>query len=137
MSRGDRRKNSAIGGRHVFGNLYDVDEAIACDEGRLRKAVLEAADLVGMRVAEIKSWTFGGKKGGVSVIAILVGSHIAVHTWIEYRYATVDVYISEAQKDPWRAFEHLVKVLKPRYYTVSYADRSSLTLIKTPRRPAL
>lgn len=120
------------GGRHVFGNLYDVDVAVASDEIAMRRAVEDAARAGGMEILELRSWAFGGRKGGVSVIAILRESHIAVHTWIEYRYATVDVYTGSEKADPWRAFEHLTKVLKPRYYTVSYADRSSLSLVKSP-----
>ena len=79
-------------GKHYYANLYDIDVKAAADEEGLRKVVLEAVNKAKMRLVEIKSWKFGGKKGGVSVIALVEESHIAVHTWLEYRYATVDVY---------------------------------------------
>jgi S-adenosylmethionine decarboxylase len=79
-------------GKHVYGNLYEVDVSIAESEEKLREIVIEASKLANMTLYEVKSWGFGGKKGGISVIALVLESHIAVHTWIEYRYATVDVY---------------------------------------------
>ncbi len=118
-------------GKHVYGNLYEVDIEIAKDEERLKQMVVEASKLANMTLYEVKSWSFGGKKGGVSVIALVLESHIAVHTWIEYRYATVDVYTCGEKSDPWKAFEYIVANLKPKYYTVNYADRSSFEAIRT------
>ncbi len=118
-------------GKHVYGNLYDVDVSIAGDEAKLREIVVEAARKGNMTLYDIKSWSFGGKKGGVSVIALVVESHIAIHTWVEYRYATVDVYTCGENSDPWAAFNHIVKALRPKYYTVNYADRSSFGAIRT------
>ncbi len=123
----DKRR---VVGKHVYGNLYDVDLSVASDEERLRSVVEEAARLGGMRLWELKSWSFGGEKGGVSVIALVLESHIAVHTWIEYRYATVDVYTCGEHSDPFKAFEHIVKALKPRFYTFNYADRSSMPSVE-------
>lgn len=124
-------KEDRIVGKHVYGNLYEVDVEIASNEERLKSIVLESAKLANMTVYDVKSWSFGGRKGGVSIIALVIESHIAIHTWIEYRYATVDVYTCGEKSDPWKAFEYIVSQLKPKYYTVNYADRSSLTFIKS------
>ncbi|MEM1568714.1 MAG: adenosylmethionine decarboxylase [Thermofilaceae archaeon] len=126
----EERRDGVVG-KHVYGNLYDVDLSVAADEEKLKRIVLEAAQLGKMRVWDLRSYSFGGDKGGISVIALVVESHIAVHTWIEYRYATVDVYTCGEQSDPFKAFEHIVKALKPRFYTFNYADRSSQPSLKT------
>lgn len=112
-------------GKHVFGNLYDLDEELLTDKDRLEKIVLEAVNIAKMNLVEIKSWKFGGKKGGVSVIALVEESHIALHTWNEYRYATLDVYTCGEHSDPQAAFNYIVSQLKPRRYQMFYADRSS------------
>ena len=117
--------NDRVVGRHVYGNLYDPDPEIIRNEEKLREVVVEAAKLANMTLVELKSWRFGGDKGGVSVIALVVESHIAIHTWVQYNYATVDVYTCGSRSDPWRAFNYIVSVLKPKEYTVNYADRSS------------
>ena len=124
-------KDDRVIGKHVYGNLYEIDAEIAGDEERLRNVVLEAAREANMTVYDIRSWSFGGKKGGVSVIALVVESHIAVHTWVEYRYATVDVYTCGEKSNPWKAFNVIIASLKPKYYTVNYADRSSFSFIRS------
>ncbi len=113
-------------GKHVYANLYGVDPKILSDEKLLKEMVIEAAKLANMTLIEVKSWSIGGKKGGVSVIALVTESHIAIHTWVEYRYATVDIYTCGERSDPWKAFNYVVSVLKPKYYVVNYADRSSV-----------
>ncbi|MBP1357823.1 MAG: adenosylmethionine decarboxylase [Sulfolobus sp.] len=112
-------------GKHVFGNLYDIDEKLLIDREFLERLVLEAVQIANMKLVEIKSWSFGGKKGGVSVIALVEESHIALHTWNEYKYATLDVYTCGEHSDPEAAFMHIVENLKPRRYQMFYADRSS------------
>ncbi len=121
MERSDR-----IIGRHVYGNLYGVDPELLWDEEGLKRLVVEAAREANMTLVEVKSWKFTGFHGGVSVIALVLESHIAIHTWPDYKYATVDVYTCGERGDPWRAFNYIVEKLRPKHYVVHYADRSSL-----------
>jgi len=114
-------------GKHVFGNLYEVDISVISDEERLREIVIKAIEEANAKLWEIKSWKFGGEKGGVSVIALVMESHVAVHTWTEYRYATVDIYTCGEHTDPKKAFDYILSQLKPKYYTYNYADRSSFS----------
>jgi S-adenosylmethionine decarboxylase len=115
-------------GKHLYANLYDVDRKLLEDEELLRGLVLDAVKAAHSTLIEIKSWKVGGKKGGVSVIALVDESHIALHTWVEYSYATLDIYTCGAHTDPWAAFNLVIQVLKPRKYKVGYADRSQTTL---------
>ncbi len=115
-------------GRHVYGNLYEIDLNVASDEERLKRVVIDAAKAANAKIYDIRSWKFGGEKGGVSVIALVVESHIAIHTWTEYRYATVDVYTCGDSSDPKKAFDIIISELKPRYYTFNYVDRSSFKI---------
>jgi S-adenosylmethionine decarboxylase len=109
-------------GKHVYANLYDVDPKVLADEGRLAELVAEAAREVGLDVVEIKSWSFGGRKGGVSVIAVLAGAHMVMHTWVEYRYATLDILVT-GDADPTKLFEKVVSALKPRSYRFGFTYR--------------
>lgn len=118
------REDRVIIGKHVYGNLYDIPAEIAGDEKYLVETVIKAAELANMTLVDVKHYKFGGLKGGVSVLALIIESHIAIHTWIEYRYATVDIYTCGEKSDPWRAFKHIVERIKPRDYTVNYADRT-------------
>ncbi len=115
-------------GKHVFGSLYDLGEERAYeDEEWLEGVVVRAAELSGATVIESRSWKIPGPKGGVSVIVLVDESHLAVHTWKEYRYATVDIYTCGDHTDPWKAWDFILSILKPARHTVNYADRSQLT----------
>ena len=113
-----------IVGKHCYANLYGINVDRGFDEEGLRMVVARAAEESNMKIVDLKSWRFGGRKGGVSVIAIVVESHIAVHTWPSYGYATVDVYTCGANSDPRRGIKIIIDYLEPREYEVSYVDRS-------------
>ncbi len=115
-------------GKHIFANLYDLDPQTINDENFLKNLVVNAAHLANMTLVEVKSWKVEGIKGGVSVLALITESHIALHTWVEYKYATIDIYTCGEKSDPWTAFEYVLSTLKPKTFKVNYVDRSSAPL---------
>ena len=112
-------------GKHIYSNLYSCSSAAMTDEEELRSIVIEAAKAARMTVWDTKAWKFGGPKGGVSAIALILESHIAIHTWNEFQYATVDVFTCGEKSEPRLAFQHIVERLKPASVTKHFADRSS------------
>lgn len=115
-----------IVGRHVYGNLYGVKKELLWDKELLEETVRKAAEIANMHLLEMKTWIVEGFHGGISVIALVLESHISLHTWPDYGYATVDVYTCGEKGDPWKAFNYIVSRLKPKFYKVHYADRSSI-----------
>ena len=109
-------------GKHVMANCYGIRDDVTEEE--LVRVVVESAELANMTLVEVRSWSFEGEKGGVSVIALVVESHIAVHTWSKHRYATVDVYTCGADSDPWVAAKKIIEYLRPERVVFSYRDRS-------------
>ncbi|MEM4328826.1 MAG: adenosylmethionine decarboxylase, partial [Candidatus Caldarchaeum sp.] len=120
-----RTVHKQIVGKHVFGNLYGCSEEVLRDQKLLRQVVLDAVNLSKMTLVSLRSWRFGGEKGGVSVIALVKESHIAVHTWQQYRYATVDIYTCGEHSDPDKGFDYVVNRLCPEKVVKHVADRSS------------
>ncbi len=109
-------------GKQVYGSLYNCDKEILKDNQRLQEIVKEASIEGNMTLLDIRSWKIGE---GVSVVAIILESHITIHTWPEYDFATVDVYSCGAHTDPRKAFFHIAKELKSEKYEIKEADRSS------------
>ncbi|MDE1871489.1 MAG: adenosylmethionine decarboxylase [Candidatus Micrarchaeota archaeon] len=112
-----------IVGSHVFGNLYEPDDRLVNDEAFLKDMVLKAVGVAKMTLVEVKSWSFGGKKGGITVMALITESHVVLHTWNEYKYATLDIYTCGGKAKPHEAFKYIVKSLKPKRHHAFYADR--------------
>lgn len=119
-------KTETIIGKHVYGNLYGCDKNALSNVDLLKKLIIEAAKIAKMTLIEVKSWKFGGEKGGVSVIALVVESHIAIHTWPNYEYATVDVFTCGEKSDPDKSFEYICGILAPKKAIKHYADRSAI-----------
>jgi len=116
------RQSPRVVGKHVYGNLIGCRNIEALRDPKiLEEIVVEAAEAGNMTILDIKSWKIGE---GVSVVAIILESHIAIHTWPEYRYATVDVYSCGDHTDPMKAFEKIVEALQPEEVKYGTADRS-------------
>jgi len=119
--RGALAQISSVVGKQVYGELYDCDVETLKDEQRLREIVTNAARVGNMTLLDVKSWKIGE---GVSVMAIVLESHITIHTWPEYAFATVDVYSCGAHTDPKKAYLYIVEQLGAKKYTIKEADRS-------------
>ncbi|MCS7146282.1 MAG: adenosylmethionine decarboxylase [Nitrososphaerota archaeon] len=117
---------SGVVGKHVYGNLYGCESRLLSDLRCLKKLVEDAAKVANMTLVELRGWRFGGEKGGVSVIALVVESHLALHTWPKYGYVTLDIFTCGDKSDPMRAFEYICQALKPERVVQHYADRSSI-----------
>ncbi len=115
-------------GKHVFGNLYDIKDGYLKNIILIKNIVIEAAKIGNMHIIDIMERQFKSQlsndNGGVSIIALIEESHIAIHTWPESKYATVDVYSCGNDSDPDLAFKYIVYSLKPKSYKVYHANRS-------------
>ncbi len=108
-------------GKHVYGNLYGCDERILSDPAALRRIVEAAARHGNMTLLDIRYWKIDP---GVSIVGIILESHITIHTWPEHRFATVDVYSCGSHTDPVKAFNYIVKALKAERVEYEISDRS-------------
>ncbi|HDI02380.1 MAG TPA: adenosylmethionine decarboxylase [Ignisphaera sp.] len=98
-------------GKHVAGDLYECSFEKLTDVSYLLRVVQEAARAGNMTLLDIKTWKIGL---GVSIVGIVLESHISIHTWPEYRFATVDVYSCGSHTNPEKAFEKIVEALEAR-----------------------
>ncbi|MGC8567934.1 MAG: adenosylmethionine decarboxylase [Candidatus Micrarchaeia archaeon] len=122
-----KEKEVEIIGKHVYGNLYSISPALLTGIDFLSKKIEEAARAGNAHIIEIITKKFpdiNGYEGGVSVIALLEESHIALHTWPEGAYATLDVYTCGKEADPQKIFDYMTNVLKPAHFDSYTADRS-------------
>ena len=107
-------------GRHVYGELYGCDPELLMNEKYLVEVVKEAVRMGGFTLLDVKAWKISP---GVSVVAIILESHISIHTWPEYGFATVDVYTCGVRGDPFLAYKYIVEALRAKRYTMKYTTR--------------
>lgn len=92
-------------GRHILVEFYDCNPDILNDEIYIETEMLEGARKA---KATIISSTFHKfSPHGVSGVIVIAESHIAIHTWPEYKYAAVDIFTCGETIDPWVIYKHL------------------------------
>lgn len=102
------QKRILVYGKHVVGNMYECEQGKLMDVTFLVNIVKEAATVGNMILLEVKSWKIGL---GVTVFGIVLESHISIHTWPEYSFATADVYTCGSHTDPEKAFNFIAEKL--------------------------
>jgi len=96
-------------GRHILVEYYNCDPEVLKDpeliEREMKQASLEAkATIVESVFHHFSPW-------GVSGAVIVEESHLTIHTWPEYGFASADFFTC-GDIDPWKSFEYLEKILK-------------------------
>ncbi|EQD51160.1 S-adenosylmethionine decarboxylase proenzyme [mine drainage metagenome] len=115
-------------GKHVYGNLYGIELKNLTDLSALTKLVVDSAKAGNLHILELITKKFSdinGIPGGISVIALIEESHIALHTWPESLYATLDIYSCGSATYPDIAFKHIVSKLNPKKVKSWTADRGN------------
>jgi spermidine synthase len=95
-------------GLHVLASLYECsNESLLTDADGVLDEVRAAVERAGLqRVTDCRHSFVEG--GGVSVVTVLAESHVAVHTWPEFRAVTLDVYTCSYQRDNSSSARELV-----------------------------
>jgi spermidine synthase len=95
-------------GLHVLASLYECGaESLLTDAEAVLGEVRDAVAAEGLtRVADCRHRFVEG--GGVSAVVVLAESHVAVHTWPEFRAVTLDVYTCSYHRDNSAAARGLI-----------------------------
>jgi len=108
-------------GRHIIADFRGCSFSVLSDVKVLREELIKAAKTAGATVLGDVFHKFGDR--GVTGIAIVGESHLSIHTWPEHGYVAVDIFTCGDHADPWKAYESLKKVLKPKYVGVMELKR--------------
>lgn len=114
-------------GRHILVEFTGCNADILNDVAVIEKTMIEAAQKAGATVINTNFHHFS--PWGVSGVVVIQESHLAIHTWPEYRYAAVDLFTCGETVDPWVSFEWLKTILEASYSALEM-KRGSLNLIK-------
>jgi len=96
-------------GRHLLLELLDCDPEALNSLDIVRTSMVEAAKRAQATIVDIVFHEFN--PFGISGVVVIAESHLAIHTWPEYRYAAVDVFSCGESLQPQLAVDYLVEQL--------------------------
>lgn len=114
-------------GRHILVEFSNCNAQVLNDAQIVEEAMIKAAKTAGATV--INSTFHHFSPWGISGVVVIQESHLAIHTWPEYKYAAVDLFTCGESVDPWVCFEHLKQIFQANYSAMEL-NRGSLHLIK-------
>jgi len=113
-------------GKHLIIELYECDKALLDDTITIEETMVRAAQKSGAHVLGSKFHHFNPI--GVSGVVVIAESHLAIHTWPEYDFASIDIYTCGEDVDPWVAYRALVEGFKSQKPTVIEMKRGLLDI---------
>jgi S-adenosylmethionine decarboxylase len=94
-------------GRHLLLELFECDATALSSLTTVKTSMLEAATRAHATIVNHVFHEFS--PFGVSGVVVIAESHLAIHTWPEYRFAAVDVFSCGEVLQPQLAAEYLAE----------------------------
>ncbi|HHT9129373.1 MAG TPA: adenosylmethionine decarboxylase [Candidatus Brocadiaceae bacterium] len=93
-------------GRHVILEMWGCGKAIIDNADSVKEILIKATEAIKATLVDVVCHRFSPY--GVTGVAILAESHISVHTWPEYGYAAVDIFICGNTINPMNAASYMI-----------------------------
>ena len=113
-------------------------EAFECEANSLRDAAaLQSvfADVIadlGLKIVGAPHWHQFGGEAGITGLVMLTESHLACHTYPEYRTATFNLYCCRTRPE-WNWKENLSEMLGAQKVKVTKIERGETAEISNPK----
>lgn len=111
-------------GRHIVVEAFDCDDGTLNNTQLLRLMLLDAVREANMTVCGEIFHEFSPH--GVTGVVVVKESHISIHTWPEYGYASIDIFTCGNYSNPWKAYQYIIDTLKPKRIQVIELKRGVL-----------
>ena len=99
-------------GKHLLLELKDCNRETIDNLEFIKEILCETAEKIGATIVNQAFHKFAPQ--GVSGVVVIAESHISIHTWPEYGYASVDVFTCGDIIDPKSAINLLVEKLEAK-----------------------
>ncbi len=97
-------------GQHILVEFYDCSPEELDDVVHIERSMVQAAEEANATIINTSFHHFSPY--GVSGVVVIQESHLSIHTWPEYGYASVDIFSCGDTVDPWAAYKSLKVSLK-------------------------
>ena len=115
-------------GRHVIVELYDCKPSLLDDVTYVQNAMQNAAQEAGATIINLTFHHFSPY--GVSGVVVIQESHLAMHTWPEWGFASIDLFTCGESTDPWKCYTVLKDAFSASHGSTIEMRRGQLELLK-------
>ncbi|MEM9904144.1 MAG: polyamine aminopropyltransferase [Cyanobacteria bacterium P01_D01_bin.44] len=115
-------------GRHILVEFHGCSAEILNEVPLIESSMVEAAKESGATI--ISSVFHHFSPFGVSGVVVIQESHLAIHTWPEYRYAAVDLFTCGDSVNPWVSYKMLKRAFQAEHGSAVEIDRGQLELLE-------
>ncbi len=115
-------------GRHVIVELYDCKPSLLDDVTYVQNAMQNAAQEAGATIINLTFHHFSPY--GVSGVVVIQESHLAIHTWPEWGFASIDLFTCGESTDPWKCYTVLKDAFLASHGSTIEMRRGQLELLK-------
>jgi len=115
-------------GRHIIVEYYDCTPEILNDVVKIEKSMEAAAEEAGATI--INSTFHHFSPYGVSGVVVIQESHLAIHTWPEFGYASVDLFTCGDTVNPWVSYQMLKEAFNAGHGSAVELSRGEMALLK-------
>lgn len=88
-------------GRHLVADFHGCTADLN-DPEKVMEVLENACEAAGATIVSRTGHHFSPY--GVTAVVVIAESHLAIHTWPEFKYAAVDFFTCGSSVDPWVAF---------------------------------
>jgi S-adenosylmethionine decarboxylase len=125
-------------GTHLLADFHGVDAARLQDGAELETTLRDAALGAGAHILYSHLHGFG-EGAGVTGVVLLAESHISIHTWPEYGFAAVDIFMCGSAQ-PQLALAIIEAALQARSFELRTIERGSQPghvpdIMRAPQHP--
>jgi S-adenosylmethionine decarboxylase len=108
--------------------IIDIDEIkndkLLCDIEAVEKVLSTAALMCGATILSSRFHEFG-EGCGITGVLVLSSSHFSIHTWPEFGYAALDVFMC-GENNPMDCMEYLLKQFGTNTYKYKLLNRGMM-----------
>ena len=115
-------------GRHILVEFHGCSADILNDVPLIEHDMIESATRAGATI--INSVFHHFSPFGVSGVVVIQESHLAIHTWPEYRYAAVDLFTCGDSVNPWVSYESLKAAFQAEHGSAVEINRGQPELLQ-------
>ena len=115
-------------GRHIIVELYDCKPELLNDVVHIEKSMESAAEDAGATI--INSTFHHFSPYGASGVIVIQESHLAIHTWPEYGFASVDLFTCGDTVNPWVSYQILKEKFGAAHGSAMELRRGEMALLK-------